>query len=54
MGILGMATKYAETFVAVKYRVKDSEGKIGGGAMYAWDRAFLRKIKGKTGLHRPA
>lgn len=35
MGILGMATKYAETYAAIKYRVKDDEGKIGGGAMYA-------------------
>lgn len=45
-GILAIATKYAETFVAVKYRVKDDKGDMLGGAMYAWKRAF--KKNGKT------
>ena len=35
-GVFGMATKYAETFAAVKYRVKDHNGNMLGGAMYAW------------------
>lgn len=42
-GVFGMATKYAETFAAVKYRVKDHKGNMLGGAMYAWRRAFVRK-----------
>lgn len=42
-GVFGIATKYSETFAAVKYRVKDSEGRMLGGAMYAWRRAFTRE-----------
>lgn len=42
-GVFGIATKYAETYVSVKYRVKDHEGKMLGGAMYAWERAFKRE-----------
>ena len=45
-GVFGIATKYSETFAAVKYRVKDHEGKMLGGAMYAWKRAFTKN--GKT------
>lgn len=30
----GMATKYAEGLLAIKYRVKDSNGNISGGPMY--------------------
>ncbi|MEG2726171.1 MAG: amino acid carrier protein, partial [Eggerthellaceae bacterium] len=36
------ATKYSETYAAVKYRVKDHKGNMLGGAMYAWRRAFTR------------
>ena len=42
-GVFGIATKYAETFAAVKYRVRDHNGNMLGGAMYAWRRAFERK-----------
>lgn len=42
-GVFGIATKYAEVFAAVKYRVKDHKGEMLGGAMYAWERAFKRK-----------
>ncbi len=42
-GVFGMATKYSEVFTAVKYRVKDHSGKMLGGAMYAWKRAFNKK-----------
>ncbi|MEE8716672.1 MAG: sodium:alanine symporter family protein [Coriobacteriales bacterium] len=42
-GVFGMATKYSETFMAVKYRVKDHKGEMLGGAMYAWERGFKRK-----------
>ena len=45
-GVFGIATKYAETFAAVKYRVKDHNGNMLGGAMYAWERAF--KKEGRT------
>ena len=33
-GIFGMATKYAEAVLAVKYRETDSAGEINGGPMY--------------------
>jgi AGCS family alanine or glycine:cation symporter len=32
--VLGMATKYAEAILAVKYRVVDAEGRMAGGPMY--------------------
>ena len=34
MGFIGMATKYAEAVLAVKYRIKDSKGMMSGGPMY--------------------
>jgi AGCS family alanine or glycine:cation symporter len=46
IGVFGIATKYAETYVAVKYRVKDHKGNMLGGAMYAWKRHFEKN--GKT------
>ncbi len=45
-GVFGIATKYAETYAAVKYRVEDHNGAMLGGAMYAWRRAFTKE--GKT------
>jgi alanine or glycine:cation symporter, AGCS family len=33
-GLVGMATKYAEAVLAVKYREKDKEGSMCGGPMY--------------------
>ena len=47
-GIFGIATKYAEVFVSVKYRVKDHNGEMLGGAMYAWERAFSKNGKTPT------
>ena len=41
-GVFGIATKYAETYASVKYRVKDHNGAMLGGAMFAWRRAFER------------
>ncbi|MFB5661438.1 alanine/glycine:cation symporter family protein [Alteribacillus sp. HJP-4] len=32
--LFGMATKYAEAILAVKYRIKDEKGKMAGGPMY--------------------
>ena len=33
-GLVGMATKYAEAVLAVKYRIKDENGAMSGGPMY--------------------
>ncbi len=46
-GILGMATKYAEALVAVKYRVKTSDGRTVGGAMYVLENKLNKKIAAK-------
>ena len=45
-GVFGMATKYAETVIAVKYRVKSENGTMIGGAMYALDRGLHMKWLG--------
>ena len=34
-GVFGIATKYAESLIAVKYRVRTPDGRMQGGAMYA-------------------
>lgn len=44
-GVFGIATKYSEVFVAIKYRVKDHNGDMLGGAMYAWQRGFTKNGK---------
>ncbi len=41
-GLFGIATKYVETYAAVKYRVRDKTGAMLGGAMFVWKRAFAR------------
>lgn len=46
-GLLGIATKYAESLIAVKYRVKTKDGRMLGGAMYAIERGIHPKIGGK-------
>ncbi|WP_026658780.1 alanine/glycine:cation symporter family protein [Butyrivibrio sp. AC2005] len=45
-GIFGMATKYAETIIALKYRVKSEDGTMLGGAMYALHRGLKLKWLG--------
>ena len=45
-GIFGIATKYAETLISVKYRVKSEDGSMLGGAMYALDRGLGKKWLG--------
>ena len=56
-GVFGIATKYAEVYAAVKYRVRDHNGAMLGGAMYIWERAFRRNAEGKRdpspGGHTP-
>lgn len=42
-GAFGIATKYAESLIAVKYRVKDDRGMIIGGAMFALERGLKMK-----------
>lgn len=42
-GVLGIATKYAEGMVAVKYRVKTSQQKMIGGPMFALSRGLGMK-----------
>ena len=42
-GIFGMSTKYAEGLLAVKYRVKGSDGHTYGGPMYALERGLNMK-----------
>ena len=39
-GVFGMATKYAEGLLAIKYRVKTADGKMLGGPMYALERGL--------------
>lgn len=38
--LLGMATKYAEALLAIKYRVKDDKGEMCGGPMYFIERGL--------------
>jgi AGCS family alanine or glycine:cation symporter len=45
-GVFGIATKYAESLIAVKYRVKDDQGMMIGGAMFALERGLKMKWLG--------
>ncbi|MDR3048461.1 MAG: sodium:alanine symporter family protein [Elusimicrobiota bacterium] len=40
-GVFGIATKYAESLIAVKYRVRTADGQMLGGAMYALERLSI-------------
>ena len=42
-GVFGIATKYSESLIAVKYRVKTRDGRMQGGAMYALERGLNMK-----------
>ncbi|SDF50594.1 alanine or glycine:cation symporter, AGCS family [Bacteroidales bacterium KHT7] len=39
-GVFGIATKYAEGLLAIKYRVKTDKGKMLGGPMYALEKGL--------------
>ncbi len=39
-GVFGIATKYGEALLAIKYRVKTSRGKMLGGPMYALEKGL--------------
>ena len=41
--ILGMATKYAENLLGVKYRTKDEKGEMCGGPMYYIEKGMGEK-----------
>lgn len=45
-GFFGMATKYGEAILAVKYRVKDPEGQMAGGPMYYLEHGLKQKWLG--------
>ena len=45
-GVFGIATKYAESLIAVKYRVRTPDGRMQGGAMYALERGLNLKWLG--------
>ena len=42
-GVFGIATKYAEAVLALKYRVKTSDGTMIGGPMYALEKGLRMK-----------
>ena len=45
-GVFGIATKYSEALISVKYRVKTRDGRMLGGAMYALERGLHAKWLG--------
>ena len=45
-GVLGIATKYTEGLLAIKYRVKTENGEMLGGPMYALERGLKMKWLG--------
>jgi alanine or glycine:cation symporter, AGCS family len=45
-GVFGMATKYSEALLAVKYRVTNADGTMAGGPMYVLERALKAKWLG--------
>ena len=42
-GVFGIATKYGESLIAVKYRAKTKDGRMQGGAMYALEHGLHMK-----------
>ena len=45
-GIFVMSTKYAESFIGIKYRVRTSDGMMLGGPMYALEKGLKMKWLG--------
>lgn len=45
-GVFGIATKYSEALLSVKYRVKTKEGFMAGGPMYVLERGLKMKWLG--------
>jgi AGCS family alanine or glycine:cation symporter len=47
-GVFGIATRYAESLLAVHYRVTASDGTMAGGAMYVLERGLQMKWLGQV------
>ena len=45
-GVFGIATKYAESLISIKYRVKSRDGRMLGSAMYVLERGLNMKWLG--------
>src|SRR5262245_33400026 len=45
-GVFGIATKYGEALLAVKYRITTPEGTMAGGPMYALERGMHQRWLG--------
>jgi membrane protein DedA with SNARE-associated domain len=45
-GVFGIATKYSEALLSVKYRVTDADGTMSGGPMYVLERGLKMKWLG--------
>ncbi|MFP3488768.1 amino acid permease, partial [Staphylococcus sp. SIMBA_130] len=45
VGLVGMATKYGEALLAMKYRVKNDNGEYAGGPMYYVEKGLGPKWK---------
>jgi AGCS family alanine or glycine:cation symporter len=45
-GVFGIATKYSEALLAIKYRVQKADGSMAGGPMYALERGLKAKWLG--------
>lgn len=42
-GVFGMATKYGESLLSIKYRIKDEKGRYAGGPMYVMEQVLHRR-----------
>ena len=42
-GVFGIATKYAEAFLSVKYRIRTKSGQMAGGPMYVLERGLKQR-----------
>lgn len=47
IAVIGMATKYGEALLAVKYRVTDERGRMQGGPMYYLSRGLKNRTLGR-------
>lgn len=45
-GVFGIATKYGEAVLSVKYRIRDEKGEMNGGPMYVLERGMNAKWLG--------
>ena len=45
-GLVGMATKYSESFLAVKFRRRNEKGEVSGGPMYYLEEGLTKKTLG--------